>query len=133
MKHFKCTVTLVLSLWGSCSFAQNTIENLYDETSRQTVLRQAGNYSAEHDVVTIAVKRGTAYRAQYDKYLRFLVRKFDSLNVPIEFFIEEHTDKPGTVFAYLIEDDLNGPFDGNELYALLPHIARRYRTQYLKR
>ncbi|MDW3195870.1 MAG: hypothetical protein R8G66_26080 [Cytophagales bacterium] len=96
----------------------------------ETIFRQAGNYSEKHDVLTIAVLRGTSFRDQYDKYLKFLEQKFDSLEVPFKFFIEEVPENLGTAFVYFIENDLNGPVDGNELYALLPHIKRRYYAQY---
>lgn len=122
--------SLLLGVWFS-TCAQN-LENLItvEQGGKQTIYRQAGNYSEEHDVVAIAVKRGSAYRIEYDKFLVVLDRKLDSLNVPHVIFQEFPDDKPGTIFRYFIENSANGPFRADELIAILPHLSRRYRNQY---
>ncbi len=96
----------------------------------QTIYRQAGNYSQEHDVITIAVLRGTAYRTEYDQYFGILGSKLDSLGVPHVIFQQFINDKPGTIFHYFLGNQANGHFDAHVLLSLLPHISRRYRVQY---
>ena len=124
-----CFSLLVGISLSSESFAQTNVENLYDEDSEKTIFRQAGNYSEEHDVLTIVVLRGTYERELYDKVVVILSNKLDSLQVPHKFFQKYH-EKPGTGFDYFIENDMNGSFDANEFFALLQHIQRRYRKEY---
>ena len=119
-----------MSLWASISFAQSEIENLYDENSKQTIIRQAGDYSAKHDVLTIAVYRGVKDREQYDTFIEAVGNKLAEKGIPYKFF-QKFNDRPGTVFVYFIENDLNGSFDVEEFAAILPHAVRRYKEQYL--
>ncbi len=133
MKKFPITFLYLFSLisifLSNVSIAQAEIENMYDENSEQTIFRQAGDYSQKHDVVTIAVLRGTHERELYDRVVAVLSSKLDSLQVPHKFFQKYH-NKPGTGFDYFIENDMNGSFDANEFYALLPHIQRRFKKEY---
>lgn len=104
-----------------------------DSTSRKpTIIREAGTYSAKHDVLAVVVKRGIDDRETYDKFIDAVGKKLHEKGVPFKFFQEYHDDKPGTVFAYLIENNLNGPFNVNEFAAILPHAIRRYKTEYDK-
>lgn len=121
-----------LLVWFWISIYAQDLENLItvEPGGKQTIYRQAGNYSEEHDVVTIAVKRGSAYQKEYDKFLAVLDHKLDSLNLPHVIFQEFPDDKPGTIFMYFIENSANGPFRADELIAILPHLSRRYRDEY---
>jgi len=116
--------------------AQSAIENkiiTVPEDSEKTLYRLAGDYSAEHDIVTIAMLRGTSYREDYDRFVPFFSKKLDSLKVPHMFFQQFVDDKPGTGFDYFIENHANGPFTYDELLALLPRIKRRYKEEYQSR
>ncbi|GEM_PF-4015855 len=99
------------------------------QDSEKTVYRLAGDYSEEHDVVAIAMLRGTAYKEDYDRFIPFYSKKLDSLNIPHKFF-QYFIDKPGTIYHYFIENDANGHFTYDELIALLPRIKRRYQAAY---
>lgn len=116
-------------LLASSTYGQKGIENLYDENSEQTIFRQAGNYSADHDVMTIAVLRGVKDREQYDEFILAVGNKLEEKGVPYKFF-QRYNDRPGTVFVYFIENDLNGSFDVEEFAAILPHAVQRFKTHY---
>lgn len=122
MKTFITLITALLLIGVNPIHAQNS--------SEPTIFRQAGDYSEEHDVLTIAVKQGTAYKEDYDHFIGRVGEKLDSMSIPYKFFIEHHEDKPGTVFVYFIENSPNGPFNANELAALLPRIERRFKEEY---
>ncbi|MEQ9009648.1 MAG: hypothetical protein RLP12_17335, partial [Ekhidna sp.] len=81
MKNFQITLLYLISLvsifLSNVSLAQAEIENMYDENSEQTIFRQAGDYSQKHDVVTIAVLRGTHERELYDRVVAVLSSKLD--------------------------------------------------------
>ncbi len=123
------SVSLAGLLLSNVSLAQVKIENLYDENSEQTILRQAGDYSAKHNVLTISVLRGVNNRDKFDEYIEAISNKLTEKGVPHKIF-QEYDNKPGTVFDYFIENDLNGPFNLNELIAILPHAIRRYKEEY---
>ena len=124
-----CFSLLVGISLSSESFAQTNVENLYDENSKQTLSRQAGNYSEKNGVLTIAVYRGVENRDQYDDFIIAVDKKLTEKAVPHKFF-QKFNDRPGTVFLYFIENDMNGSFDVEEFTAILPHAVRRYREQY---
>ncbi|NQZ77094.1 MAG: hypothetical protein HRT61_13480 [Ekhidna sp.] len=130
----KYTFIVALAVFGSTVlYAQSGIEDkiiTVPKDSEKTVYRLAGDYSEKHDVVTIAMLRGTAYKEDYDRFIPFFSKKLDSLNVPHMFFQYFVNDKPGTSFHYLIENDINGSFQYDELLALLPRIKRRYEKEY---
>lgn len=109
------------------SVAQNEVDTV--STEEPTILRRAGDYSAKHDVMAIAVYRGVKDRAQYDEFIKALGDKLTEKGVPYKFF-QKYNEKPGTLFSYLIENDLNGPFDVEEFVAILPHAIRRYKAEY---
>lgn len=104
--------------------------NGQDSVNNSTILREAGDYSANHDVLAVVALRGTAYKNEYDRYFEILSQKLDSMEIPHKIFQEFNKKKKGTVVGYFIENDMNGPMAADELAALLPHIQRRFRSQY---
>lgn len=129
--------TLLLALFVSSQVlqAQSSVQDkivTVKFNSNPTIFRIAGDYSEEHDVLTIAILRGTAYSSDYDIYVERLSFKLDSMGVPHKIF-QEFNDNKGTVFNYFIENDANGTFNAPELTALLPHIRREYLTIYKDR
>lgn len=110
------------------SSAQENIVTV-EPNSKPTIFRIAGDYSEDHDVLTIAILRGTAYSDDYDIYVERLSFKLDSMGVPHRIF-QEFNENKGTIFDYFIENYANGSFNARELTALLPHIRREYLTAY---
>ncbi|MDW3191280.1 MAG: hypothetical protein R8G66_02915 [Cytophagales bacterium] len=117
---FALILSVLFSLYPGCA---------QKHEKEETIFRQAGNYSSKHEIVTIAVLRGTHQRELYDKIIGILSDKLDSMNVPHKFFQEYHS-KPGTGFDYFINNDMNGSFDAYEFLALLPRIQRRFKQEY---
>lgn len=113
------------------AIAQTTVESEAEslDRSQPTIFRQAGDYSAKHDVLSIAVLRGAKDREQYDEFIKAVGAKLTEKGVPYKFF-QKFNDKPGTVFSYFIENDLNGSFDVEEFAAILPHVVKRYKAKY---
>ncbi len=133
MKPALLPVLTLFYLFSVCNAkAQSAIEDkiiTVPKGSKKTILRLAGDYSEQNDVLTIVILRGTHQRQLYDKYIEIIGNKLDSLAIPHRFFQEFH-ERPGTNLTYFIENDLNGPVNGNEFYALLPRIERRFREEY---
>ncbi len=130
MKYPIFTFIALFPLLTSSTYAQDVIENQNGKNSNQTIIRQAGDYSTKYNVLAVVVKRGLDDKETYDKFIDAVGKKLDENGVPFKFFQEYHDDKLGTVFAYLIENGLNGPFNVNEFAAILPHAIRHYKTEY---
>lgn len=125
MKAFAKTLLFVVFLSHELSAQTSTKE----DEQKQTIFREAGNYSAKHDALAITVLRGVNNRDKYDGFIKAIGDKLDEKGVPYKFF-QKYNDKPGTVFDYFIENDVSGPFNLNEFIAILPHAIKSYREQY---
>ena len=103
----------------------------HSETSvKPTIYRQAGDYSERHDAITVAVLRGSLYRAEHDAFITFLSQKLDSASIPHRVYQEDILDKPGSVYVYFVENSFHGPFSANELNALIPRMIRAFQDEY---
>lgn len=132
-------LTLITLFGGAASYGQSNDNKLafngeanpelVDKKAAPTIIRQAGDHSEEHDVLAFSVLRGTNNREVYDQIIEKIEKALNDAGIPNKFF-QEYTDSPGTVFDYFIENNLNGPFNVNELMAVLPEAVRDYKAQY---
>ncbi|MFY0689061.1 MAG: hypothetical protein JXQ90_17960 [Cyclobacteriaceae bacterium] len=131
-------LTLITLFGGAAAYGQSNDNKLafngkakpeLVDKKGPTIIRQAGDHSEEHDVLSFSVLRGTNNREVYDQIIEKIGKALDKAGVPHKFF-QEYTDSPGTSFDYFIENNSNGPFNVNELVAMLPEAIRDYKAQY---
>lgn len=84
-KSANIVTSIILTLTLCCVHTGSIAQIMKNEP---TILRQAGNYSAKHDVLAVVVLRGTAYKAEYDQFMIRLGNKLDSLDIPYKLFQE---------------------------------------------
>ena len=101
----------------------------YAQEDSLTFWRKAGNYSEDHDVLVLAVSRGSENRMVHDSIIDLVTTTLENLNIPHKLFVEEN-DFAGTGYVYFIENRMNGLYRGNQSYLILPEILSDFKAQY---